>query len=655
MPALELTVDSTSQQQALQAALEAGAIIVDGGRRRPFYFDGRFLTANDLIADQNYIRARQSDLAQAIGTGVIRGLMVSLAGDFATNNPQLEIQRGLGVTPAGDIVRLAEPVRLRLNRVPESQIVDAQLGVKLLANAAVNNRSGLYVLALRPIEFSANPVPVYPTSLDGVRTVRDGDLIEATAITLIPYPDRSGTENADDKRARVAREIFYESQRPGVLQEALPLALLYFNNGRLVWLDVFMVRREVGAEPTIAAGLKQRPRALLEAWFKQHVDHVDDIDATAMREGFAASRYFDVLPPVGLLPAASVRFEPAPPGAFGGTLLQSFFPPLVDCEFAFVPSDEVAALVDQGLGLPPIDLTAGDDDLDQLSVLILAPVTRSRLTALKRELQNVSRTVRPAAPGMLAKRMPLDTLMRTSSRITAPTAEALTRAQATDAAWAQALTEAQELVQRQNRSCFWFMRRRQLPYFAEISSATLRLAGNAADIDKAIAERVAADREVDLVNTLSGQLPKLAQAETYNLFAADRLRVSPTFTQAKLFATSDVLRRSALQDLKAAVAASATSQRHAVVLEVARRFGDEQLGRGFDAMRQAVDATTQQDLQSDKFAAGLAASGVAPELDRAARSLPSDKLAAFTTAVVAAAVANKTDDLRRLVASPAKS
>lgn len=654
MPALELTVDSTSQQQALQAALEAGAIIVDGGRRRPFYFDGRFLTANDLIADQNYIRARQSDLAQAIGTGVIRGLMVSLAGDFATNNPQLEIQRGLGVTPAGDIVRLAEPVRLRLNRVPESQIVDAQLGVKLLANAAVNNRTGLYVLALRPIEFSANPVPVYPTSLDGVRTVRDGDLIEATAITLIPYPDRSGTENADDKRARVAREIFYESQRPGVLQEALPLALLYFNNGRLVWLDVFMVRREVGAEPTIAAGLKQRPRALLEAWFKQHVDHVDDIDATAMREGFAASRYFDVLPPVGLLPAASVRFEPAPPGAFGGTLLQSFFPPLVDCEFAFVPSDEVAALVDQGLGLPPIDLTAGDDDLDQLSVLILAPVTRSRLTALKRELETVSRIVRPAAPGMLAKRLPLDTLMRTSSRITAPTAEALTRAQAIDAAWGRALAEAQELVQRQNRSCFWFMRRRQLPYFAEISSATLRLAGNAADIDKTITERVAADREVDLVNTLSGQLPKLAQAETYNLFAADRLRVSATFTQARLFATSDVLRRSALQDLKTAVASSATPQRHAVVLEVARRFGDEQLGRGFDAMRQAADATTQKDLQSDKFAAGLAASGVAPELDRAARSLPGDKLVAFTAAVVAAAVANKTDDLRRLVANPTK-
>jgi hypothetical protein len=652
MPALELTVDSTAKQNALQAAMEAGAIIVDGGRRRPFYFDGRFLTANDLIADQNYIRARQSDLAQAIGTGVVRGLMVGLAGDFASNNPELEIQRGLGVTPAGDIVRLADTVRLRLNRVPESQIVDAQLGVKLLANAAVNNRTGLYVLALRPIEFSANPVPAYPTSLDGVRTVRDGDIIEATAITLIPYPDRAGTEDPDDKRARVAREIFYESQRPGVLQEALPLALLYISNGRLVWLDVFMVRREVGAEPTIAAGLKQRPRSLLEAWFKQHVDHVDDIDAKAMRDGFAATRYFDVLPPVGLMPAASLRFEPAPPGTAGGTLLQSFFPPLVDCEFAFVPSDEVAALVDQGLGLPPIDLSATDDDLDQLSVLIMAPVTRTRLATLKRELENLARPVRPAAPGMLAKRLPLDTLMRVSSRVLQPSATELARTQAIDAAWSGALAEAQELVQRQNRNCFWFMRRRQLPYYTEISSATLRLAGNAADIDKAIADRAAADSEVKVVDTLAERLPKLAQAETWNLLAADRLRVSPVFTKSKLFATSDVLRRSALQDLKTAVDKASSEQRHAVVLEVARRFGDEQLGRGFDAMRQAVETKVQEELQSEKFAAGLAASGVAPELDRAARTLPGDKLGAFTAAVVTAALDGKTDELRKLVANP---
>ena len=380
-----LNIEDASQRQALQQALQSGAVVVDGGRRRPFYFDGRFLTAADLTADQNYIRARQSDLAQAIGSGVIRGLTVSLGGNIASNDPELVVQAGLGVTPAGDLVRLAGNVSVRLNALPQTQIVDAQLGVKLLQNAAINNRTGVFLLALRPIEFSANPVAAYPTTLDGQRTVRDGDIIEATALTLIPYPDRSGSEDADDKRARIVREIFLEGQRPGVLQEALPLALMYLSGGRLVWLDMHLVRREVGSESTLAAGLNARPRTLLEAWFKQHSEQIDDLPAGAVRDGFAATRYFDALPPVGLVPASALHFD-SNTGSGRSTLLQSFFPAVVDCEFGFIPADEVASLVDGALGMPPIDLTAADDDLDQLSVMILAPVTRSRLTQLRREL-----------------------------------------------------------------------------------------------------------------------------------------------------------------------------------------------------------------------------------------------------------------------------
>jgi hypothetical protein len=643
-----ITVDSTSARTALQGALDSGAIVVDAGRRRPFYFDGRFLTAADLVADQNYIRARQSDLAQAIGSGVIRGLMVSLGGNLATNNPQLVIQPGLGVTPAGDLVYIAEATPLSLAAIPESQIVDAQLGVKLLANAAVGNRTGLYVLALRPIEFSANPVPAYPTTLDGIRSVHDGDIIEATAVTLIPYPDRAGTENADDKRARVAREIFFEGQRPGVLQEALPLALLFIDNGRLVWLDVFMVRREIGAEPTIAAGLSQRPRALLEAWFKQHIDHVDDIDAKAMSDGFAATRYFDVLPPVGLMPAATLRFDPGAPG--GSALLQSFFPSLVDCEFAFVPADEVASLVDGALGLPPIDLTASDEDLDQLSVLVLAPVTRSRLTRLKRELENVTRIVRPAAPGMLAKRLPLDALLRVGQRPSRLVSPEMVRAQALDAAWQSALTEAQGLVQRQNRGCFWFVRRRQLPYFAEISGVTLRLAGNAADIDRTVNERVTADTQMKFVTDTAAGFPKLVQAETYNLFAADRLRVSPSFATNQL-GTSDLLRRGAIEDFKLA-ANKPDEDKHAAVLDIARRYGDATLGSGYDALRAAVDVDVQKQFADPNVVGQLAVSGVAPEIDRAARVLSGDQLQAFAVKVASAAAAGNVAALRSLVAQP---
>ena len=37
----------------------AGAAIIDERRRRPLYFDGRFLAARDLTRDQTYFLIRQ--------------------------------------------------------------------------------------------------------------------------------------------------------------------------------------------------------------------------------------------------------------------------------------------------------------------------------------------------------------------------------------------------------------------------------------------------------------------------------------------------------------------------------------------------------------------------------------------------------------------
>jgi hypothetical protein len=388
---------------------------------------------------------------------------------------------------------------------------------------------------------------------------------------------------------------------------------------------------------------------LLEAWFKQHLDHVDDIDPAALRDGFAATRFFDALPPVGLMPAGGMRFEDG--GSGRATLLQSFFPPLVDCEFSFVPADEVATLVDGALGLPPIDLTASDEDLDLLSVLILAPITRGRLAQLKRELDNVSRIVRPAAPGMLARRLPLESLMRVSLRTPPPDTPEAARARALDAAWQRALSDAVSLVQRQNRGCFYYVRRRQLPYFAEVSSATLRLAGNPSEIDRAVRERVTADPEMTQLDTIAPQLPKLVLAEAYNLFAVDRLRVSDTF-RANQLTTSDLLRRSALADFRGVVNV-ATDKKHAAVLGVRRRYGDAAIGTGFDAMRQVDDPVTRGRLANVDVVKAVANSGVAAELDRAARALPPDKLKAFAVALGNAAAANDLAALRAMVARPA--
>ncbi|MFO0138471.1 MAG: hypothetical protein ACK535_10710, partial [Cyanobacteriota bacterium] len=56
---------------------KVGALIGDSRRSRPNYFDGRFLKASDLTADQTYFLSRQADLARSSGFGVIEGLMVT--------------------------------------------------------------------------------------------------------------------------------------------------------------------------------------------------------------------------------------------------------------------------------------------------------------------------------------------------------------------------------------------------------------------------------------------------------------------------------------------------------------------------------------------------------------------------------------------------
>lgn len=639
---IESVVRSTAEQRQLEGAISAGAIVVDSARRRPFYFDGRFLTAADLSADQDYIRARQADLAQAIGTGVVRGLMVSVEPGATAASPTIVIEPGVGITPAGDLVTLDVRKTVKLEAIGEQANLDVQLGVKLLPTAATRNRTGLFVLALRPIEFSANPVPAYPTSLDGSRGVHDGDIIEATAITLIPYPDRSGSESADAKHARVAREIFFDGLRAGVLQQALPLAMLYLEGGALRWLDIYMVRREIGAESTLSAGLNQRPRALLEAWLKQHLDHYASIPSSVIQRGFPATHYFEALPPVGWMPAANLSVDANDPQ---GTLVQSFFPPVVDCEFTFVPADEIPALVSESLALPPIDLQGPDADLDHLNILIIAPVPRAELERLKRSLQDVQRVVKTAAPGMLAKRLPLESLLRLAQP-TIRTPSIVPAELSVAAAWKDALASAQNIAQQENGGCFWYVRRRQLPYFTEISGRALRLAGDAAQLDEEIETRMRADSSITAFKQLTAKIPRLALAETVNLLAAPKLAVSPTLESGAVKA-SDLLRRSAFAALVSAAEQSDSALAHAQVLDVSRRFSDPQLGRGFEDLAQAAP-----DLEKAAAVQTIVASGVAPELDQAARQLTAAEQQKFAVRLAKLALDGKVEEVRKLVVAP---
>ena len=244
---------------AADAALlrQAGVLIDDTRRERPRWFDGRFLAARDLIREQQYFLTREADLGRAAGSGVAAGLGVSEGQGLQS----LRIEAGHGITPSGELVLLEKPLSLSLGDIPRLEQLSGKFGLGRLPAAPPRSQSGLFALALRPVEFTANPTGAYPTSITGHRTVEDGDIIEATAVVLVPWPDEGSGNDLDARRGAAARSIFVEQSGRGLSTNLLPLAMIALNRNTLVWIDVAMLRRELGSDRADLPGLGQLARA----------------------------------------------------------------------------------------------------------------------------------------------------------------------------------------------------------------------------------------------------------------------------------------------------------------------------------------------------------------------------------------------------------
>ena len=145
--------------QDLAALRSAGVLVEDPRRERPRYFDGRFLAARDLIRDQQYFLTREADLGQAAGSGVALGLFVRQGAEAQS----LAISPGHGVTPAGELVLLPRTGRwCRSPTFPAAEQLSARFGLSRLPQPPMRSRTGLFVLGLRPVEFTANPIGAYP-------------------------------------------------------------------------------------------------------------------------------------------------------------------------------------------------------------------------------------------------------------------------------------------------------------------------------------------------------------------------------------------------------------------------------------------------------------------------------------------------------------
>ncbi len=399
-------------QDQVAAAQSNGSLVIDSQRTRPYWFDGRFLAARDLQREQDYFLQRQADLGQAAGFGVVRGLWVDLPSTSSSADTVI-VRAGQGVTPAGELVLMPSDLSIHLSDLPDEQNLDTQFNLAGLPSQPLRTRTGLYVLALRPVEFTANPITSYPTSIQGTRTAHDGDIVEATAITLVPYPNpvswaRSSGTDASARRAALARQIFLNANPSQLSDSLLPLAMISLQRGVIDWVDPYLVRRDTGPEYSgLRLGLSDpaTQRAFLMQYDAQLQETVQSRTTSGASVSFSASDFFQALPPAGRFPLASLSFNSQ---ATSQTFAQAFFPQQLDVRLSVIPTDEVPALIEDSMSLPPIDLTLPANSYADLSVFALIPVPRAGFNALKTSLPTLSPNL--TVPQVLSFRTPTDLL-----------------------------------------------------------------------------------------------------------------------------------------------------------------------------------------------------------------------------------------------------
>jgi hypothetical protein len=390
------------QQDEFARYQNNGSAVPDSRRTRPLWFDGRFLSARDLEHEQNYFLQRQADLVRSPGFGIVDGLMVSIVSSNGQSQDIVTITAGHGITPAGEQVMVPANLTIHLSSLRLQPNLDVKFGVALEAAIAPTNRTGLFAIALQPVQFTANPITAFPTTIQGTRTSHDGDIVEATSIALVPYPDPINTNDPTTKQAAVSRQIFLSGNASKLPDSLLPLALVSLQNGVIQWLDTYMLRRESGAEFTgVRFGLTDP--ALQQAYLQQYDSQLQQVVNSLLRQNlpskFAATDHFQALPPAGRFPLASLNTD-------GFT--QAFFPPQMDVRLSIVPDDEIAGLFEASLALPPIDLTLDPNEYTNFTVFAMIPVPRSGFAKLSSSLPEVPLT--STLPQVLGSRQPIDLL-----------------------------------------------------------------------------------------------------------------------------------------------------------------------------------------------------------------------------------------------------
>lgn len=427
-----------------QSALPPGAVLIDQTRERTSWAEGMFVTATHFNRDQSYVVARQGDLGQAIGAGVVEGLEVSIAPDDPTS---LVVSPGLGIGGGGESILLHAATRIGLADIALQKSLTQSAGLIDSLQLISESRSGLFVLCATPVEYTSNPVGSYTTTQDGRRRLQDSVVNEATLFTLVPFALASGSDSPERRRAMAARRIFLDGAKAELPPSALALAMVELDGNVPAWLDMHLVRREAGAARADAFGLGFVDTPGRIAHFRQYDALIDQMVTASPGLGFAASDRFDILPPMGRLPAACVTPRAPAPG-LAPVLSHNWLPAEMPVELTALPEDEIDQLLEESLTLPVIDLAAPREALAQTPVTIIVPIPRADWASAPLEVVQQAMTLTAAAPLGAAPKTPMELITALLEQDADPTLVDPTM----DAPWLALLA---------GRTTLWYARRRQ--------------------------------------------------------------------------------------------------------------------------------------------------------------------------------------------------
>jgi len=339
---------------------------------RTNYFDGRLLTARDLIRDQHYLDDRVREVGRAIGSGIAHGLGIELS-----DSGVLTVHPGLAVSTSGRVLELAHKT-LNINLYDQALLSELNEGKSQVLD------NGLYAVALQYLEVGTDSAEVYPQDLASARTFHFNTYTEGVEVVLVPLrtplPQTnkvqgqqrlSGFRGLGARAALVPELIYRDGQPPELSGDAVALALLAIRDQRPLWLDLGLVRRPL--RPALAPLRLQQD---LHGHFRELFDDVSTVRSKlGLRQDYPADLYFRQLPPHGPLPKDGL--SPVD-GA------QGFFPAHISVSIAPVREGDLPTLIAESANLDPIDL----DSDEPAEVMVVVPLSDADFAFRARQLQH---------------------------------------------------------------------------------------------------------------------------------------------------------------------------------------------------------------------------------------------------------------------------